>query len=709
MRLGMNAVSHDASIVSVGADAGDLPVPRIWTSDGTHIWALLPMRTFIADNDRARFKWSKADIEATPPSRNRNMRHVPFPDNAGPSAQQDMLPKHVNLVSSGTTLPIPLERIPKDVGKRLGKGKNTKVTLNWYPNTEYDRPLALKIIECSATPMVPMDKALVEVEIMQHLVHHHVVSYVASYEATNYNQYNEPEDQVLGIIMYPPGRCDLEMALTAVSREYGGDHAQPLSDSCLKQLRSMFGFFSCLSQALSYLHTTDVIIKHKDIKPANIIIDAFGQPLITDFGISKRYADEKLVSTQGGSTWTRKYAPPEAYSRGEKCGFRADVFSLGCVFLELLTVLLGESLENLRAHMQDQPYHRHLDRVKSWITNVLPTTPNRCVLRELLNEPRELTVILDNKCEKCKNEEKCEQLHMDQCETIHVSAREVLLGGVSDTILKMLSRSAKDRPHASELFAMFEPLYQYTENRQACDICKLQDQTRILPNVKEGYQPPMQAADYPPGIKRLKEELQSTEDKDADSFMEEISPIQTGVNQVDGPDIGVTDPSHLLDDDAPVGILDAESSALAHRPRRRTSLPVLPAIRTPATRQATSFEATSQEGAKWKRGILCYDIRVIRPNNHEHEVYIEHAEVDLGMCDGLRLPRNRLISTTTGNYTKVPIHRDLNIIFETLDRQGHATGSKRKIDLKQQGFSVLMRAASTWNKHVYVHGKVLAR
>ncbi|KAH7394189.1 kinase-like domain-containing protein [Phaeosphaeria sp. MPI-PUGE-AT-0046c] len=616
---------HNASTIPAGANTGDLRIEGCLTSNGTRTGALLPMRVFIANNDRAQFKWSDADIEAAPASRKRILGHSQEKDNASTAINQDNLPKHVSLLCSGTVLPVPLERI----GKRLGQSKNTKVTLNWYPDTGYDRPLALKIIECSAPPKVPMEKALVEVAIMQHLAHHHVVSYVASYEATNFDQDNNPEDQVLGIIMYPPGRCDLEKALKAISDEYNPDCTRALSDDCLKLLRSMFGFFGCLSQALSYLHTTDVIIKHKDIKPANIIIDAFGEPIITDFGISKRYEDKDQVSTQGGSTWTRKYAPPEAYSRGETCGFRADVFSLGCVFLELLTVLLGETLKDLHAHMNNKPYYCALDEVKSWLTEKLPrsrktTTANCRALHQLLNESRELIV-----------EESGERLY--------VSAREALIGA-SDTILKMLSRSADSRPNASDLFAMFEPLYQYTKDHRACDLCELQDQTRILPEVKEGYVPPMQTADYPPGINRLKEELPSSEDKDTDSHLEDSSPNPTRRASTDHVGGSIAD-SLQPGNGAPVGVPSAECLPPGRLLRRRTSMPALASASSPDSRPATSIIVTNYDKARWRKGILCYKIRPIRPNKYDHEVYIEHAELE----DGMRTSRTVKEQTDQSN------------------------------------------------------------
>jgi serine/threonine protein kinase len=59
-----------------------------------------------------------------------------------------------------------------------------------------------------------------------------------------------------------------------------------------------------------------------------------------DFGISKKFAADELSQTSGLIALTRKYCSPEVYD-GEPRGRAADVFSLGCVFLEIATVIQG--------------------------------------------------------------------------------------------------------------------------------------------------------------------------------------------------------------------------------------------------------------------------------------------------------------------------------------------------------------------------------
>ena len=65
------------------------------------------------------------------------------------------------------------------------------------------------------------------------------------------------------------------------------DYNWPLKLPYLKKLESLRGYFVCLAQALSYIHCSDV--RHKDIKPENILIDSSGSVIVTDFGISRSF------------------------------------------------------------------------------------------------------------------------------------------------------------------------------------------------------------------------------------------------------------------------------------------------------------------------------------------------------------------------------------------------------------------------------------
>ncbi|MEO0095791.1 MAG: protein kinase [candidate division WOR-3 bacterium] len=84
--------------------------------------------------------------------------------------------------------------------------------------------------------------------------------------------------------------------------------------------------------ALDYAHKQGIV--HRDVKPANIIITKNGEPKLMDFGIAK-LADSTVTKT-GSALGTPSYTAPEMI-KGEKVDARADIFSLGCVFYEMLT------------------------------------------------------------------------------------------------------------------------------------------------------------------------------------------------------------------------------------------------------------------------------------------------------------------------------------------------------------------------------------
>jgi serine/threonine protein kinase/DNA-directed RNA polymerase subunit RPC12/RpoP len=106
--------------------------------------------------------------------------------------------------------------------------------------------------------------------------------------------------------------------------------------------------------ALEAAHKKGVV--HRDIKPANILVDSDGNIKVCDFGIAKTVGTEQPHHTATGAfVGTRGYASPEQRD-GKAVDARTDIFSLGCVFYEMLTgeragcpILPGEFRDNLPA------------------------------------------------------------------------------------------------------------------------------------------------------------------------------------------------------------------------------------------------------------------------------------------------------------------------------------------------------------------------
>jgi len=90
---------------------------------------------------------------------------------------------------------------------------------------------------------------------------------------------------------------------------------------------------------------------HRDVKPANILIDAQDHVYLTDFGLTKRLASTADPSRSGGWVGTLGYVAPEQI-RGERVDARTDVYALGCV---LVHALAGRP-----------PYLRETDEATMW-------------------------------------------------------------------------------------------------------------------------------------------------------------------------------------------------------------------------------------------------------------------------------------------------------------------------------------------------------
>ena len=93
-----------------------------------------------------------------------------------------------------------------------------------------------------------------------------------------------------------------------------------------------------ICDALQFAHDEGIV--HRDIKPENILLDKKGRVKIADFGIAKligQTTTDAALTGAGDVVGTLHYMAPEQVAKPLTMDHRADIFSLGVVFYELLT------------------------------------------------------------------------------------------------------------------------------------------------------------------------------------------------------------------------------------------------------------------------------------------------------------------------------------------------------------------------------------
>ena len=98
--------------------------------------------------------------------------------------------------------------------------------------------------------------------------------------------------------------------------------------------------FKKIVEGIKFCHKKNIC--HLDIKPANIIFDNEFEPIIIDFGLSKKIKDDKNEILQYiGKTGTIQYECPEMWEIGKYTGVDADIFSLGVLLFNLISTKCG--------------------------------------------------------------------------------------------------------------------------------------------------------------------------------------------------------------------------------------------------------------------------------------------------------------------------------------------------------------------------------
>ncbi len=176
---------------------------------------------------------------------------------------------------------------------------------------------------------------------------------------------------------------DKDMSYIVMEHIEGRDIRQALASEHRFDVARAVKIISQVCGALDYAHQAGII--HRDIKPSNIMLLPGDKAKVTDFGIAK-IADNFSLTLPGHVLGTPSYMAPEQFEGMEIDG-RADIFSLGVVFYELVTgcrPFAGHSLASLAYKIV------HKMHIPPSLQNVeLPVEIDEIVGRALAKNPEE--------------------------------------------------------------------------------------------------------------------------------------------------------------------------------------------------------------------------------------------------------------------------------------------------------------------------------
>ncbi|PLB38569.1 ankyrin repeat and protein kinase domain-containing protein [Aspergillus candidus] len=224
-----------------------------------------------------------------------------------------------------------------------------------------------------------------ELSYLKALSHTHLVRYVSSYT----------DEKYIAFLMQPMADYDLETLLKNLGR--AGTGAE-----CLRP------FFGCLSGAIQYLHENK--IRHRDLKSRNILVKD-GQVFVADFGTAYSWkGSRQSITNHRNVPFTAEYMAPEIALHQSR-STASDMWSLGVVFLEMSTVLLGSTVRRLKSLLRDfsnprqaEPYLCfNLPVIDTWIEELTRCAAVRDESTEPLSWVRDLLQERPNKRPKARD------------------------------------------------------------------------------------------------------------------------------------------------------------------------------------------------------------------------------------------------------------------------------------------------------------------
>ena len=237
-----------------------------------------------------------------------------------------------------------------------------------------------------------------EIAQLKKLNHRHIVQFVKSYQ----------RGSRYGLLIRPAATTDLEKLLERYRKNHYDyqKHNEEQRKARVLLEPIMLTTFGCLSHSLSHIHGRK--IRHKDIKPANILYekelskDRPARFLWADFGLAYHFGATGSSKTRSLSQYSRRYAAPETMEASQAAidakaaalagvhtnqdtdeesqassedeaeasttrparGRSSDIFSFGCVFLEIISTMIDAKIPN--AESDSYEFWKNITKLQAW-------------------------------------------------------------------------------------------------------------------------------------------------------------------------------------------------------------------------------------------------------------------------------------------------------------------------------------------------------
>ncbi|ETP23797.1 TKL protein kinase [Phytophthora nicotianae CJ01A1] len=293
------------------------------------VFMLVLFAFFIAQRRRNKHRRSDASSEdfLASPTIGKQSRLLELGQSPADTEYQEITRTAANSRSSGGSMPdgrrhrntlwedpvilasrIPIDRI--ELGAIVSRGGFGEV----YRGRYRDQDVAIKtLLPEKRKDLAHIQAFLSEVRLMATMEHPHIVQFIGVAWESLSNLFCVTEFMVGG---------DLRSLL----KDYLSNGVPQGMDACKMQIAYQVAY------ALTYLHSLDPVVLHRDLKSRNILLTESLNAKITDFGASRIRSDATMTAGVGSCLWMA----PEVMM-GKRYGEKADVFSLGVVISELDT------------------------------------------------------------------------------------------------------------------------------------------------------------------------------------------------------------------------------------------------------------------------------------------------------------------------------------------------------------------------------------